>query len=162
MTITKTSQKFVQINDVMIYGLGFNSEPELNKVNLNNLDKIRKLTKKWSLIDKPLQPRTIQFVEKFQELKEATRNAAQKPGGRQNGVHAGSTSQQSNIIAPPSSIATSTGATQTDTKSDFTREMLINATIKQPLAIHQRSQSLSGLQLSKVLLVERTGLFLVK
>lgn len=32
MTITKTSQKFVQINDVMIYGLGFNSEPELNKV----------------------------------------------------------------------------------------------------------------------------------
>lgn len=88
---------------------------------------------------------------RFQELKEATRNAAaqQKPGSRQNGVHA-SSNQQSNIIAPPSSIATSTGGTQTDAKSDFTREMLINSTIKQPLAIHQRSQSLSGLQLSKV------------
>ena len=38
MTITKTSQKFVQINDVMIYGLGFNSEPELNKVKLIQLN----------------------------------------------------------------------------------------------------------------------------
>lgn len=123
MTITKTSQKFVQINDVMIYGLGFNSEPELNK-----------------------------FIEKFQEVKEATRNAASQQKVRQNGVHTNTAQQSiSHIIAPPTSATSNTGANQTiDAKSDYSRDLLINSTIKQPLAIHQRSQSLSGLQLSKV------------
>lgn len=36
MTFTKTSQKFGQWSDIRantVYGLGFSSEPELNKVN---------------------------------------------------------------------------------------------------------------------------------
>ncbi|XP_063225152.1 homer protein homolog 2-like isoform X2 [Bacillus rossius redtenbacheri] len=52
MTFTKTSQKFGQWSDVRantVYGLGFSSEAELNK-----------------------------FIEKFQEVKEATRLAAAK------------------------------------------------------------------------------------
>lgn len=52
MTFTKTSQKFGQWSDVRantVYGLGFSSESELNK-----------------------------FIEKFQEVKEATRLAAAK------------------------------------------------------------------------------------
>ncbi|XP_067121377.1 homer protein homolog 2-like isoform X5 [Centruroides vittatus] len=51
MMFTKTSQKFGQWSDIRantVYGLGFTSEPELNK-----------------------------FIEKFQEVKEATRQAAQ-------------------------------------------------------------------------------------
>ncbi|KDR16581.1 homer protein homolog 2 isoform X2 [Zootermopsis nevadensis] len=53
MTFTKTSQKFGQWSDVRantVYGLGFSSEAELTK-----------------------------FIEKFQEVKEATRQAASKP-----------------------------------------------------------------------------------
>jgi len=53
MTFTKTSQKFGQWSDVRantVYGLGFSSEPELNK-----------------------------FIEKFGEVKEATRSG--KPNG---------------------------------------------------------------------------------
>ncbi|XP_065291425.1 homer protein homolog 2 isoform X1 [Dermacentor albipictus] len=60
MTFTKTSQKFGQWSDIRantVYGLGFGSEPDLNK-----------------------------FIEKFQEVKEATRLAAQKAGN--NGVAA--------------------------------------------------------------------------
>ncbi|XP_065343925.1 homer protein homolog 2 isoform X2 [Cloeon dipterum] len=52
MTFTKTSQKFGQWSDVRantVYGLGFSSEAELNK-----------------------------FIEKFQDVKEATRQAAAK------------------------------------------------------------------------------------
>lgn len=52
MSFTQTSQKFGQWSDVRantVYGLGFSSEAELTK-----------------------------FVEKFQEVKEATKNAAQK------------------------------------------------------------------------------------
>lgn len=58
MTFTKTSQKFGQWSDIRantVYGLGFGSEADLNK-----------------------------FIEKFQEVKEATRLAAQKAGN--NGV----------------------------------------------------------------------------
>lgn len=52
MSFTQTSQKFGQWSDVRantVYGLGFSSEAELTK-----------------------------FVEKFQEVKEATKNAMQK------------------------------------------------------------------------------------
>lgn len=52
MSFTQTSQKFGQWSDVRantVYGLGFSSEAELTK-----------------------------FVEKFQEVKEATKNANQK------------------------------------------------------------------------------------
>ncbi|KAL1114848.1 hypothetical protein AAG570_007672 [Ranatra chinensis] len=52
MTFTKTSQKFGQWSDIRantVYGLGFSSEGELNK-----------------------------FIEKFQEVKEATRTASNK------------------------------------------------------------------------------------
>merc|ERR1712165_462946 len=54
MTFTKTSQRFGQWSDVRantVYGLGFSSEVELNK-----------------------------FIEKFHEVKEATRTAT-KPNG---------------------------------------------------------------------------------
>uniref|UniRef100_T1IEB9 WH1 domain-containing protein n=1 Tax=Rhodnius prolixus TaxID=13249 RepID=T1IEB9_RHOPR len=54
MTFTKTSQKFGQWSDIRantVYGLGFSSEAELNK-----------------------------FIEKFQEVKEATRTASNKAG----------------------------------------------------------------------------------
>ncbi|XP_055928862.1 homer protein homolog 2-like isoform X5 [Argiope bruennichi] len=57
MTFTKTSQKFGQWSDIRantVYGLGFASEPELNK-----------------------------FIEKFQEVKEATRQAAQQKAQQQ-------------------------------------------------------------------------------
>lgn len=52
MTFTQTSQKFGQWSDVRantVYGLGFASESELGK-----------------------------FIEKFNEVKEATKNAMQK------------------------------------------------------------------------------------
>jgi len=55
MTFTKTSQKFGQWSDVRantVYGLGFSSEAELNK-----------------------------FIEKFAEVKEATRSGVGKNGG---------------------------------------------------------------------------------
>nr|CAD7258230.1 unnamed protein product [Timema shepardi] len=61
MTFTKTSQKFGQWSDVRantVYGLGFSSEAELNK-----------------------------FIEKFQEVKEATRLAAAKANA--NGTSSG-------------------------------------------------------------------------
>ncbi|KAL1428174.1 hypothetical protein MTO96_002583 [Rhipicephalus appendiculatus] len=85
MTFTKTSQKFGQWSDIRantVYGLGFGSEPDLNK-----------------------------FIEKFQEVKEATRLAAQKAGN--NGVAAvrppeggeaggGGTPRRFTVVAAPS------------------------------------------------------------
>jgi len=59
MTFTKTSQKFGQWSDVRantVYGLGFSSEPELNK-----------------------------FIEKFNEVKEATARIGQQQAGKSNG-----------------------------------------------------------------------------
>ena len=63
MTFTKTSQKFGQWSDVRantVYGLGFSSEPELNK-----------------------------FIEKFNEVKEATARIGQQ-AGKSNGGGSGS------------------------------------------------------------------------
>ncbi|XP_071446709.1 homer protein homolog 2 [Hetaerina americana] len=62
MTFTKTSQKFGQWSDVRantVYGLGFSSEGELNK-----------------------------FIEKFQEVKEATRQVSATNKGTPNGTSA--------------------------------------------------------------------------
>ncbi|KAK7869267.1 hypothetical protein R5R35_000881 [Gryllus longicercus] len=72
MTFTKTSQKFGQWSDVRantVYGLGFSSESELNK-----------------------------FIEKFQEVKEATRLAAAKAIA--NGTGAGVTPVTSANASP--------------------------------------------------------------
>ncbi|KAK7595230.1 hypothetical protein V9T40_001663 [Parthenolecanium corni] len=100
MTFTKTSQKFGQWSDLRantIYGLGFNSEFELNK-----------------------------FIERFQEVKEATRLAActSTNGSAQSG--AGSAAANSNaspvtsrsvtfsdpgLIDPPNIQATTPGTT---------------------------------------------------
>lgn len=74
MTFTKTSQKFGQWSDIRantVYGLGFGSEADLNK-----------------------------FIEKFQEVKEATRLAAQKAGN--NGVAVRSAAEGE---APPTAAA---------------------------------------------------------
>lgn len=59
-----------------------------------------------------------------------------------------STQSQSHIIAPPSTSAI-TGSNPNDKNEFATREMLMSSTIKHSLNLHQRSQSLSGLQLSK-------------
>ncbi|PSN43156.1 Homer protein 1 [Blattella germanica] len=72
MTFTKTSQKFGQWSDVRantVYGLGFSSEAELNK-----------------------------FIEKFQEVKEATRLATSK--ATTNGTGAGVTPVTSANASP--------------------------------------------------------------
>jgi homer protein len=149
MTFTKTSQKFGQWSDIRantVYGLGFASEPELNK-----------------------------FIEKFQEVKEATRQAAQQKSAPQpNGsastpVTSASASPCSRsaptppALLPPSQTPTadsSTPAPSDDTDSapaplDHVVSSLpanvneIANTLKSSLVAHQRSQSLSGLQASK-------------
>nr|CAD7433789.1 unnamed protein product [Timema monikensis] len=77
MTFTKTSQKFGQWSDVRantVYGLGFSSEAELNK-----------------------------FIEKFQEVKEATRLAAAKANA--NGTSSGVTPVTSANASPITSRA---------------------------------------------------------
>ena len=111
MMFTKTSQKFGQWSDIRantVYGLGFASEAELNK-----------------------------FIEKFQEIKEATRNAASnhKPhatnGSLATSIHAsgkedGELQALDLISAPGGSL--------------FSKSSLS----------HQRSHSLSHLQANKV------------
>nr|CAH0099398.1 unnamed protein product [Daphnia galeata] len=81
MTFTKTSQKFGQWSDVRantVYGLGFPSEAELNK-----------------------------FIEKFQEVKEATKNiSGTSPGKSSTSATNGSTPTP----AAPTSMTNSTSA----------------------------------------------------
>ncbi|KAG8254441.1 Homer protein 2 [Homalodisca vitripennis] len=124
MTFTKTSQKFGQWSDIRantVYGLGFSSEAELNK-----------------------------FIEKFQEVKEATRLASAK--ATSNGTATGATpvtsANASPITAraalpdpaplldppPQAQTCTSPAPAQGSDDSDTSRNS------------HQRSQSLSGLQ----------------
>lgn len=162
MTFTKTSQKFGQWSDIRantVYGLGFASEPELNK-----------------------------FIEKFQEVKEATRQAAQQKaqtnGSASTPVTSGSASPSSSRSqsqqsqhghASPASLPGGGGGGGGDTpcgpgdqqlnhggpQHHVTQQQLeqlsLSATLpgphnemvnslKSPLVAHQRSQSLSGLQ----------------
>ncbi|XP_034245591.1 homer protein homolog 2 [Thrips palmi] len=128
MTFTKTSQKFGQWSDVRantVYGLGFATEAELNK-----------------------------FIEKFQEVKEATRlvGGATKPTS--NGQSTGVTPVTSANASPVSNRAAS--ATQGQNQSDSQQLLeppgahLNNsgtATIKvdgEGGTSHVRSQSLSA------------------
>lgn len=108
MTFTKTSQKFGQWSDIRantVYGLGFGSEPDLNK-----------------------------FIEKFQEVKEATRLAAQKANGS-----AGTASPSPmGTLRPPSACDQAAADDVAAGDGDG----------RAPLVAHQRSQSLSGLQAS--------------
>ncbi|XP_054159166.1 homer protein homolog 2-like [Oppia nitens] len=130
MTFTKTSQKFGQWSDIRantVYGLGFASEPELNK-----------------------------FIEKFQEVKEATRSAAQQkayPNGSIINTNANQTtnnreSTQNNDLANEEINRGSNS--QLDPPISVTLP-LHNNEHKGSLVAHQRSQSLSGLQANKLL-----------
>ncbi|KAI2807745.1 Homer protein 2 [Blomia tropicalis] len=117
MTFTKTSQKFGQWSDIRantVYGLGFSSEPELNK-----------------------------FIEKFQEVKEATRSSQQHKAH-----HNGNISVSSSLSARGESPRLS---------SELHNDMMLTGNFEPPntfkqsvvlgsLLPHQRSQSLSGLQ----------------
>lgn len=78
MTFTQTSQKFGQWSDVRantVYGLGFSSEAELAK-----------------------------FVEKFQEVKEATKNALAKTAANGSSVNTPITSANTSPVISKSSI----------------------------------------------------------
>ena len=83
MTFTKTSQKFGQWSDVRantVYGLGFASEIELNKVSLGHLSTFTHSPFENTFSSNGTFP--LQFIEKFNEVKEATRNtpaSAAKP-----------------------------------------------------------------------------------
>ncbi|KAF0314035.1 Homer 2 [Amphibalanus amphitrite] len=112
MTFTKTSQKFGQWSDVRantVYGLGFGTEAELNK-----------------------------FIEKFQEIKEATRHAP--AGSAPNGTS--STPTTSTNASPV--IARAVKMDQVD--SYLPPPPAGELDPKQAGALHQRSHSLSGLQ----------------
>ncbi|XP_066249740.1 homer protein homolog 2-like [Euwallacea similis] len=122
MTFTKTSQKFGQWSDVRantVYGLGFSSEAELQK-----------------------------FIDKFNEVKDATRSAISKVtanGGSAvtpvtsanaspiNARAAASVQENSDLLEPPGS-ATLPTSIKPDIKPDSDD------------SIHGRSHSLSGIQ----------------
>ncbi|KAH7643507.1 uncharacterized protein LOC124493479 [Dermatophagoides farinae] len=110
MTFTKTSQKFGQWSDIRantVYGLGFSSEPELNR-----------------------------FIEKFQEVKEATRIAQQKalqPNGNISNTGATAAVAVNHSMSARDSPRLS---------SQYQNDILMSKS----LLPHQRSQSLSGLQ----------------
>uniref|UniRef100_A0A1B6DJ64 WH1 domain-containing protein n=1 Tax=Clastoptera arizonana TaxID=38151 RepID=A0A1B6DJ64_9HEMI len=121
MTFTKTSQKFGQWSDIRantVYGLGFSSEAELNK-----------------------------FIEKFQEVKEATKLASAKATSNGTGAtpvtsanaspitsRAAAVTDNTPLLDPPPQQNTCTSPAPTDDNGDASRNS------------HQRSQSLSGLQ----------------
>ena len=123
MTFTKTSQKFGQWSDIRantVYGLGFATEAELNK-----------------------------FIEKFQEIKEATRSAAQqqKPHHHQtNGSSTGYLPNQSNTL--PRSTHTHTAQINSHDGDRDSVHSSEAGLFKNSLG-HQRSQSLSHLQANK-------------
>ncbi|KAG8201204.1 hypothetical protein JTE90_028855 [Oedothorax gibbosus] len=139
MTFTKTSQKFGQWSDIRantVYGLGFASEPELNK-----------------------------FIEKFQEVKEATRQAAQQKAQQQQQQTNGSAStpvtsasaspcSSRSVPTPPVPPSQTPEADDCPPIDHVVSSLPSNVndlanTLKSSLVAHQRSQSLSGLQASK-------------
>jgi len=125
MTFTKTSQKFGQWSDVRantVYGLGFSSEVELNK-----------------------------FIEKFHEVKEATRTNSKPLNGT-----TPTTSASASPVAARSAATVGSGAvvSATDNQEMYAGQQAANQNelnsnlLKSQLAaaVHSRSQSLSGLQ----------------
>lgn len=148
MMFTKTSQKFGQWSDIRantVYGLGFTSEPELNK-----------------------------FIEKFQEVKEATRQAAQQKAQTQtNGsaatpvtsASASPSSTRGPQPPPPQPPPPQPPECGEETKPAILTNQVdhpgicatlpsnindVANSLKSTLVAHQRSQSLSGLQAGKV------------
>jgi homer protein len=124
MTFTKTSQKFGQWSDIRantVYGLGFATEAELNK-----------------------------FIEKFQEIKEATRSAAQQKSSssshQQSNGGTGYLSNQCNTL--PRSTHTHTAQINSHDDRESVHSSDAGAVFKNSLS-HQRSQSLSHLQANK-------------
>ncbi|CAM1293811.1 HOMER2 (predicted) [Pycnogonum litorale] len=134
MTFTKTSQKFGQWSDIRantVYGLGFSSEDDLNS-----------------------------FIEKFQEVKEATRLTSQTNGATSTmlsgNVTVGNTATSSPLNVSPARSARSSVAEdgvnsliqQIDgftlpQQNDLASSPLLKSSV---VVAHQRSQSLSGLQ----------------
>ncbi|KAG1704732.1 Homer 1 [Nymphon striatum] len=127
MTFTKTSQKFGQWSDIRantVYGLGFGSEADLNS-----------------------------FIEKFQEVKEATRQNPQSNGGPTGNNVSGAGASSSPLNASPArnsgiSIAEDNLAQQLEgfglsQPNDLANSPLLKSSV---VVAHQRSQSLSGLQ----------------
>lgn len=153
MTFTQTSQKFGQWSDIRantVYGLGFASEAELNK-----------------------------FIEKFQEVKEASRTSAIHKGQQMNGTHSG---ESGPVICPMSKSPTPHRSTTVSSSTgDPMNEDILNThvnvsgagelsslntnslpiehneinsssgSLRGTLVAHQRSQSLSGLQVNKLM-----------
>ncbi|XP_076354867.1 uncharacterized protein LOC143249246 isoform X4 [Tachypleus tridentatus] len=147
MTFTKTSQKFGQWSDAKtgtVYGLGFSSEADLNK-----------------------------FIEKFQEVKGATRQAATHQKSHQTQVNGSSITPSTSGSGSPSSTRSQTKQQPAFLEQKTSEEPSANNTtnlidqislsssysagtqneinsLKSPLVTHQRSQSLSRLQPRKV------------
>lgn len=88
-------------------------------------------------------PPTRQFIEKFHEVKEATRLAAQKANGS-----AGAASPSSLSALRPSSASEMAAGTAADEAGSLGPEGSVggDGSGRNPLVAHQRSQSLSGLQ----------------
>ncbi|XP_076305112.1 homer protein homolog 1-like isoform X2 [Tachypleus tridentatus] len=146
MTFTKTSQKFGQWSDVKtgtVYGLGFPSEGDLNK-----------------------------FIEKFQEVKEATRQASVHQKSHQAQVNGSSITPSTSGSGSPSSTRSQAKQQPAPSEKKPTEEQPVNSvtnqidqislsssysastqneinSLKSPLVPHQRSQSLSRLQSGK-------------
>lgn len=127
MSFTKTSQKFGQWSDIRantVYGLGFNSEADLNN-----------------------------FIEKFEEAKKITVAALSSQKSYQNGCINNQTSSNkisSRLVGGADADSTEP---QHDTNSISGSISLQSGDVnytKPSLVAHQRSQSLSGLQVNRV------------
>ncbi|KAK9869139.1 hypothetical protein WA026_002892 [Henosepilachna vigintioctopunctata] len=125
MTFTKTSQKFGQWSDVRantVYGLGFSSEIELQK-----------------------------FIDKFNEVKEATRNAISKV-----------TSNGASVVTPVSSANASPITARAATGTDSTDNLLEppgsaalpQNQIKEEEIPHPRSHSVSVCRVTRAQVIK--------
>lgn len=114
----------------------------------------------------------LQFIEKFQEVKEATRSAAQQKAQQQQQNGSIGTPVTSSSVSPcPSSRSNASHRIDSSSDDVITSNthlaidpMGISSTslqvhqndissLKSPLVAHQRSQSLSGLQGNKVKII---------
>ncbi|CAH0759838.1 unnamed protein product [Diatraea saccharalis] len=138
MTFTKTSQKFGQWSDVRantVYGLGFASEAELGKVGEVSSGRSTRVTFKPFLSYKI----SLQFIEKFQEVKEAIQ-AQQCSGG------AKSVTNGNSGAATPVASATASPLLAARTQPD--EPACVSPAQAKPendeLAVHQRAHSVSS------------------